>query len=88
MNSHANTIVAGANCTILNYTGKECDVSPYRDDYKLVSNVPIMNATTAWQLPVTGSVYILILNEALWMGNSMNTSLINPNQLHYYGTKV
>jgi hypothetical protein len=80
--------VAGANCTILNYTGKECDVSPYRDDYQPVSNVPIVNAATAWQSPVTGSVYILILNEALWMGDSMNTTLINPNQLRHYGTKV
>ena len=29
MDSHADTNVAGANCFILSYTGKECDVSPY-----------------------------------------------------------
>ena len=44
LNSHADTIVAGSNCVILQYTGKECDVSPYRDDYESVSNVPIVHA--------------------------------------------
>ena len=29
LDSHADMIVAGKNCIILEYTGKECDVSPY-----------------------------------------------------------
>ena len=45
--SHADTIATGANCVVLNYTGKVCDVSPYRDDYEAVKNVPITNAATA-----------------------------------------
>ena len=49
LDSHADTIVAGSNCIILQYTGKEFDVSPYRDDYESVSNVPIVHAATAWQ---------------------------------------
>ena len=32
LDSHADTTVAGSNCVILHYTGKECDVTPYRDD--------------------------------------------------------
>ena len=51
LDSHADTIVAGANCTILEYTGKVCDVSPYRDDYDSVTNVPIVHAATVWQSP-------------------------------------
>ena len=88
MDSHADTIVAGANCTILSYTGKVCDVSPYREDYTPVSNVPIVKAATAWQSPHTGETYILVFNEALWMGDSMESTLINPNQLRYFGTSV
>ena len=88
LDSHADTIVAGANCAILHYTGKVCDVAPYRDDYQPVHNIPIVAAATAWQSPHTGQVYILILNEALWMGESMNTTLINPNQLRHFGTRV
>ena len=48
LDSHANTIVAGSNCVILQYTGKGCNVKPYRDDYESVSNIPIVNAATAW----------------------------------------
>ena len=29
---------------------------------------------------------ILIFDEALWMGNTMNHTLINPYQLHAYAT--
>ena len=48
LSSHADTIVSGYNCVILNYTGKECDVTPYRDYYQPVSNIPIVTADTAW----------------------------------------
>ena len=33
LDSHADSIVAGSNCCIMHYTNRECDVSPYRDDY-------------------------------------------------------
>ena len=88
LDSHADTIVAGSNCVILQYTGKECDVSPYRDDYESVSNVPIVHAATAWQSPHTGQTYILVFHEALWMGGHMEHSLVNPNQLRHFGTKI
>jgi hypothetical protein len=88
LDSHADTIVAGSNCVILQYTGKECDVTPYREDYESIKGVPIVNAATAWQSPHTGQTYILVLNESLWMGDSMDHSLINPNQLRHFGTRV
>ena len=88
LDSHADTIVAGSNCIIMQYTGKECDVSPYRDDYESVTNVPIVHAATAWQSPHSGQTYILVFHEALWMGGHMEHSLVNPNQLRYFGTKV
>ena len=88
LDSHADSIVAGKNCVILNYTGKECDVSPYREDYESINNVPIVTAATAWQSPITGQTYILVFNEAIWMGEHMDQTLINPNQLRHYGVKV
>ena len=86
--NHADTTAAGANCVIMEYTGKVCDVSPYTDDYEAVKNVPIVHAATAWQSPVTGQTYILVFNEVLWMGDSMDNTLFNPNQLRHFGTKV
>jgi hypothetical protein len=50
--------------------------------------VPIVTAATAWQSPHTGQLYILIFNEAIWMGDQMTHSLLNPNQLCHYGTRV
>jgi len=88
LDSHTDTVVAGANCTILEYTGKICDVSPYRDDYDSVTNVPIVHAATAWLSPYTGLTYILIFHEALWMGDPMKNSLINHYQLRHFGTRV
>ena len=72
----------------MHYTGRECDVSPYTEAYKPIQNVPIVQAATAWQSPQTGQIYILIFNEALWMGDTLNHTLINPNQLRHYGITV
>ncbi len=88
LDSHADTIVAGKNCVILQYTGQECDVSPYSDDYDSIKNVPIVNAATAWQSTITGQTFILVFNEALWMGDTLPHTLINPNQLRHYGVRV
>ena len=88
LDSHADTTVAGRNCAILQYTGKECDVSPYSDEYESIQNVPIVTAATAWQSNHTGQTYILVFNEALWMGDQIDHSLINPNQLRHFGTQV
>ena len=54
LDSHADTIVAGSNCVILGYTGRVCDVSPYREDYESVKDVPIVQAATSWQSQHTG----------------------------------
>ena len=88
LDSHADSIVCGSNCVVLNYTGKECDVSPYREVYDAIRNVPIVTAATAWQSPITGQGYILIFNEAIWMGDHMDHTLLNPNQLRHYGVRV
>mgnify|MGYP003306013604 FL=1 len=87
LDSHADTIVAGSNCALLNYTGRECDVSPYTDSYSPIKNVPIVKAATLWQSPNTRQSYILVFNEALYMPDLPN-SLINPNQLRHYGAVV
>ena len=86
--SHADTIVFGRNCVVLNYTGRVCNVSPFTDSYKSLDDVEIVTAATAWQSPVTGEVFILVFNEGLWMADHMENTLLNPNQLRHYGTTV
>jgi hypothetical protein len=88
MDSHADTVVLGKNCVILAYTGRECDVSPYTDYYDAIKGVPIVTGATAWTCQADGETYILVFNEALWMGETMDHSLINPNQLRHFGIYV
>ena len=88
VDSHADTIVAGSNCVNLQYTGQECDVLPFSNNFKTVKGNPIAHVATAWQLPVSRKTYILVFNEALWMGTSMDHTLLNPNQLCHFETIV
>ena len=67
LDSHAGTIVFGKNCVVFNYTGRECDVSPYTDTYESIKSVPIAKAGTAWTSPETCATNILVFNEVLWM---------------------
>ena len=48
MDSHADTTVLGSNCVVLAYTGKECEVSPYADEYDAIRNVPVVTGATVW----------------------------------------
>jgi hypothetical protein len=70
------------------YTGKECDVLPYTEAYEAIKSVPIVEAATAYDHTDTGETTILSLNEAIWMGDQMEHTLINPNQLRAYGITV
>jgi hypothetical protein len=88
LDSHADTIVCGSNSVIMHYTGKECDVSPYTEAYEAIKSVPIVQAATAYDDTETGESTILIMNEAIWMGDQMEHTLINPNQLRSYGITV
>ena len=88
MDSHANTTVLGSNCMVLAYTGKECEVSPYADEYNAIRNVPVVMGATVWTNSQDGVPILLIFNEALWMGGRLHHTLTNPNQLRSYGVDV
>ena len=65
-----------------------CDASPYCDNYKFIKGVSIVHESTACNEPDTGQTYILVMYEALWMGNTLDHPLVNPNQLRHYGNQV
>ena len=88
LDSHADTIELGSNAIIMHYTSRECDVSPYADTYEPIRNVPIVIGATAVTSLTTGMTYILIFNEAIWMGDLLDHSLLNPNQLRSHGIDV
>jgi hypothetical protein len=80
MDSHADTCVAGANCTVLEYTGRFATVEAYSPDYPS-KEIPIATVATTYDCPSSAASYVLILNEALYFGESLSFSLLSPNQL-------
>ena len=80
--------VLGSNCVVLSYTGKECEVSPYSSEYEAVQNVPIVTGATVWTNATDGTAYLLIFHESLWMGDKLDHTLVNPNQLWAYSVSI
>ena len=78
LDSHADTIVLGANCIILSHTGQSCEVMTYSDTYNAITDVPVVTGATLWTSPHDGDEFILIFNEALWMGNTLQHTLGKP----------
>ena len=79
LDSHADTTVAGRNCTVMHYIESSCDVAPFSDTYEPMTNIPIITAATGFT-STTGRQYILVFNEALYI-KDMDRTLMNPNQL-------
>ena len=87
LDSHADTVTAGSNCIVLEYTSQTCQVAPYNEKYQPISNVPIVKAATAYVHPNTGETVILIFNQALYMPDLPRT-LVNLNQMRWNGMLV
>ena len=80
--------MAGPNFQLDEYTGDFCDVTPYSNDYQPLTNIPIVNASTAYTDENSGTTIILRFNQVLWYGSRLSVSLINPNQIRYSGLTV
>ena len=85
LDSYAGMIFCGSNYIVMHFIGKEYDVAPYNEAYETIKAVKIVQASIAYRNPETGCTAILILNEAIWMGETIDHALVNPNQLHTYG---
>ena len=53
-----------------------------------VHDVPVATCATAWMHPHSGEVFIFVFNEALYFGDQLDHSLINPNQIRHFGIDV
>jgi hypothetical protein len=58
LDSHANTTCVGKNFCIISYTARVCEVSPYHPSYQSISNVPIVQAVTAFGNPNSGETFV------------------------------
>ena len=88
IDNHADTICAGANWTVLEFTGEYCNVSPFSTEYEPLENVPVARCATVYTFDRTGTTVLLIADQVLWFGANIPTSLINPHQLRDHGLGV
>ena len=88
LNARLDTSCAGANCRPLYFTGQQCNVFGFHRELTSLKDVPIASVATAWTDNIIGQTYILIFNEVLYFGPSLDYSLLNPNQVRHYGVKV
>ena len=84
IDNHADTHVFGKNFRPIYFTSEVCSVTPFLDEYKEQENVRICTGATAYETKF-GETIILQFGQALWFGNRMEKSLINPNQCRAYG---
>ncbi len=88
MDSHADTACLGRNFWVISHTDRVCEVSPYHPDYPPMSDVPIVQAATAYDDPESGETFVLVVNQGLYLGEALQNSLLNPNQLRAHGVVV
>jgi len=88
LDTRADTICCGMNFRPLAFTGQLCEVRGFHDSLQPMKDIPVARCATAYTHPATGTTYILVFNEALYFGKSMDHSLINPNQVRSFGIPV
>jgi hypothetical protein len=87
LDSHANTCCGGANCLLIKFEGRMVTVAPYHDEYKPMQ-VKIAMLATLWEDLMDRQLYILIIHEALYFGDHLKQTLLNPNQLQSNGLLI
>ena len=61
LDSHADTIVGGANCILLETSGETARVHSFSDEREPFPDVPIGTIATAWVNLLSGEVIVLVM---------------------------
>ena len=78
-------VAARPSCLL--FTGQTCDANGVHGDLETIADVPVATCATVWQHH-REIRFLLVFHEALYFGNSMDHSLINPNQMRHHGIDV
>ena len=87
IDTRADTTRCGKNFIPLVFTGQTRDVSGFHGDLETLPDIPVATCVTVFQHS-SGKRFILIVHEALYFGDSLDHSLINPNQIRAFGIDV
>lgn len=78
---HATRELDLLNCWIIELTKQVVEVSAFSKEHTILQDVPMVIAVTAYEDPSNGTTYILILGQAIWLGDKTESTLLYPNQL-------
>ena len=88
IDSHADVSCVGKHAKILEvFSGRTCNVQPFNDSYTPMRDIYTVNAAFAYDTD-NGRTYILNVNQALDFTQSMEHSLLCPNQARVNGVVV
>jgi len=85
IDNHADTCALSSNWTVIEDTGQVAEVSGFSDELSTVKNIPIVKAISIFIDPETGEEILLMIDQALYFGDRLEHSLINPNQIRAFG---
>ena len=77
LDSHANMVVVGRNCTVFDSTGKTCTVNSFAESAGRLEHVPIVDAVVAYDCPYNAKVYLLLMRNALQVSD-IQVNLLPP----------
>jgi hypothetical protein len=70
-------------------TGQRVQVTPYSGiEYMPLNDIPVGTCITAYDNPENGEVILLLFGQSLYLGDRMDHSLVNPNQMRHNGNEV
>ena len=85
--SHAESPLFGKNAMILYKTDMTDNVTPFYDDFGMMTEVPVFNTAVAYNFPITGNSTILIINNALYI-REMENNILPPIMMRLSGLLV
>ena len=68
----------------MHFTGEICELSPFFNTYAPLKEISVARCCTVCP-DNEGKEYLLVGDEMLWFGTTLDNSLINPNQICAYG---
>ncbi|MFN9980072.1 MAG: hypothetical protein ACK53Y_09175, partial [bacterium] len=69
----------------MEYTEQVVNVSAFSEHLDTMENIPIVTAATAYDDPQTGDTTILVIGQAIFMGDKVKNTLLCPNQMRAFG---
>ena len=88
LDSHADTSAGGSNVILLGEAVSFVSVTPFKESYEPIENVPVGTCATAYTNLDDGRTCILLYGQMLYFGDSLSASLICPNQVRDNGNLV